>query len=62
MMTTIDCTPKWADIIDVYIAALEAGNGAGKAAAREEIRRLAKGYDNAIEYIEAQEAKQGIEA
>lgn len=56
-MEYVDMTPKWADIIDIYIASLEAGRESGKAAAREEIRRLAKAYDNAIEYIEAQEAK-----
>lgn len=56
-MEYVDMTPKWADIIDIYIASLEAGRESGKVAAREEIRRLAKAYDNAIEYIEAQEAK-----
>jgi hypothetical protein len=60
-MEYVDMTPKWADIIDIYIASLEAGRESGKVAAREEIRRLAKAYDNAIEYIEAQEAKRGIE-
>ena len=56
-MEYVDVTPKWADIIDIYIAALERGSGSGVEAAREEVRRLAKAYDNAIEYIEAQEAK-----
>lgn len=55
-MEYVDMTPKWADIIDIYIASLEAGRESGKVAAREEIRRLAKGYDDAIAYIEAKEA------
>lgn len=55
-MEYIDVTPKWADIIDIYIEALERGSGEGVRAAREEIRRLARGYDDAIAYIESKEA------
>ena len=50
-METIDCTPTWAGVIDIYITALERGSGAGVEAARDEIRRLARQYDAACDYI-----------
>lgn len=55
-MQTIDCTPTWAGVIDIYITALERGSGAGVESAREEIRRLARQYDAACDYIRELEA------
>jgi hypothetical protein len=51
MTEVIDCTPTWAGVIDIYITALERGSGAGVESAREEIRRLARQYDAACDYI-----------
>jgi len=42
---TIDLTPRWADAMQIYIAALEHGTGAGRDAAREELHRVAKILD-----------------
>lgn len=38
MAEYIDCTPKWADIIEIHIAALQVN---GSESAKKEIRRLA---------------------
>ena len=53
-MKTIDMTPTWAGVIDIYIMALERGSGVGKDAAREEIRRLARQYDAIVAELEAE--------
>ena len=50
-MEYVDVTPTWAGVIDIYITALERGSGAGVEAARDEIRRLARQYDAACDYI-----------
>lgn len=56
MMQTIDCTPTWAGVIDIYITALERRSGAGAEAARDEIRRLARQYGGALDYIREMDA------
>ena len=45
MTQTIDITPNWATAIEILIAALEDGTEQGKAAAREELRRVARMLD-----------------
>lgn len=47
MGRTIDMTPTWAAAVEVYIAVLENPNAGhnGRDAAREEIRRLARAFD-----------------
>ena len=44
-MKYIDLTPTWADVMPIYIAALEQGDAQGKAAAKGELMRLAKWAD-----------------
>lgn len=57
-MEYVDVTPTWSAVIDIYIAALERGSGAGVESARDEIRRLARQYDAACDYIRELEAKE----
>ena len=57
-MEYVDVTPTWAGVIDIYITALERGSGAGVESARDEIRRLARQYDAACDYIRELEAKE----
>ena len=48
MARTIDITPSWAVAVEIYMAVLEspyADNTEGRAAARDEIRRLARAVD-----------------
>lgn len=51
----IDCTPTWASLLPVYIAALEDGSEAGRVAARAELARMAEAADR---YNELCKAKQ----
>jgi plasmid stabilization system protein ParE len=51
-----DLTPTWETAAEIYILALEHGTEAGKAAAREEIRRLARNYDQLVEELKGTEA------
>ena len=56
----IDCTPKWADVLPIYIAVLEDGGEAGRVAARAELARMAEAADK---YNELCKAKQnGLES
>lgn len=49
MTETIDMTPTWTAAAHVYCAALEAGTGKGQQMAREEIMRMARQYDAALD-------------
>lgn len=44
-MRTIDLTPSWETAVRIYIMVLENGEEKGKIAAREELMRLARNYD-----------------
>jgi hypothetical protein len=55
-MQTIDVTPTWSAVIDIYIMALERGSGVGRESAREEIRRLARQYDAVVAELEREDA------
>ena len=50
-METIKIVPTWTAAAGIYCAALSDGTGEGKRAARDEIRRLARQYDAACDYI-----------
>lgn len=52
-MQTIDVTPRWQDIIEIHIQALEAS---GSESARKEIRRLAKIADQYNELVKSHNA------
>ena len=47
MARTIDITPSWAVAVEIYIAVLENPDASleGRDAARDEIRRLARAFD-----------------
>ena len=54
-MQYVDMTPTWESAAHIYIAALEHGTEEGKAAARDEIVRLARQYDALVAQLEAAE-------
>ena len=55
-MKHIDITPSWETAAEIYILALEHGTEAGKQAAREEILRLARNYDQLVAELKGAEA------
>ena len=50
-MTYVDAPPSWEAAARIYIAALQAGPSDGADAAREEILRLARQYEEACREI-----------
>jgi len=46
---TITFRPTWSEAVEIYLAALENGTGDGKAAARQEVRRMAEILDSLAE-------------
>ena len=48
--------PTWAAAAQIYVSALEHGTGAGQHAARDELLRLGRQYDEACDHITKLEA------
>lgn len=55
-MEYIDLTPSWEAAARIYIAVLEDGTEKGKQAAREELMRLARQYDQLIAKLAGERA------
>jgi hypothetical protein len=45
MPETIDITPRWADLLPLFVAVLQDGNEEGRAAVSSELRRMAAAAD-----------------
>ena len=56
MMQTHKIVPTWEAATQIYVMALENGRGAGQHAARDELLRLGRQYDEACEHITKLEA------
>lgn len=50
-MKKISIVPTWAAATRIYVMALENGTGAGQNAARDELLRLGRQYDEAIDIM-----------
>lgn len=50
-MRHVDAPPTWESAARIYVAALQAGSGDGADAAREEILRLARQYEDACSEV-----------
>lgn len=55
-MEKVSIVPTWAAAAQIYVMALENGTGAGQNAARDELLRLGRQYDEACEHITKLEA------
>jgi len=56
MMQTHKIVPTWEAATQIYVSALEHGTGSGKHAARDELLRLGRQYDEACDHITKLEA------
>lgn len=50
-MKTRKIVPTWEAAAQIYVSALEHGTGSGKHAARDELLRLGRQYDEAVDVI-----------
>lgn len=55
-MEKVSIVPTWAAAAQIYVSALEHGTGAGQHAARDELLRLGRQYDEACDHITKLEA------
>lgn len=55
-MEYIDLTPSWEAAARIYITVLEHGTEEGKRAAREELMRLARQYDQLVANLAGERA------
>lgn len=51
MMEKVRIVPTWEAATQIYVMALENGTGAGQNAARDELLRLGRQYDEAVDVI-----------
>lgn len=56
MMEKVRIVPTWEAATQIYVMALENGRGAGQQAARDELLRLGRQYDEACDHITKLEA------